>query len=125
MGFCNFHADVDECSMHNHNCSEHALCINTVGGYNCSCEEGYNGDGFHCVGRLLQEFFLFLNFKNSSFSLTVSGHSQFPSMSCIISHLVPLAVVRFCTLCQQGSVHIRHFLVATSGCKRTIALMLN
>ena len=37
--------DIDECD-------EHGICINSAGSYTCSCETGYNGDGFNCTGLL-------------------------------------------------------------------------
>lgn len=37
------HAEVDECKTSNA-CVENA-CINHVGYFNCSCPEGYEGDG--------------------------------------------------------------------------------
>ena len=30
-------------------CSEHALCKNTEGSYQCECKNGFNGDGFKCT----------------------------------------------------------------------------
>ena len=32
-------------------CDENANCTNTDGSYNCSCNHGYNGDGFNCTGN--------------------------------------------------------------------------
>ena len=45
--------DVDECTntdplRASHTCDGNATCSNTVGGFNCSCNEGYIGDGFAC-----------------------------------------------------------------------------
>ncbi|XP_059166967.1 fibulin-5-like [Physella acuta] len=42
--------DIDECQTTTHNCSQ--LCNNTVGGYTCSCHQGYelhNDSRFLCV----------------------------------------------------------------------------
>ena len=33
-----------------HRCQVDATCINTVGGFNCTCNPGYGGDGFNCTG---------------------------------------------------------------------------
>ena len=32
-------------------CDENAKCSNTDGSYNCSCNDGYQGDGFNCTGN--------------------------------------------------------------------------
>ncbi len=40
--------DVNECSEGLDTCTYNATCTNTVGGYNCSCDIGYHGDGFTC-----------------------------------------------------------------------------
>lgn len=32
-------ADINECAVHNGNCSQ--ICVNTVGGYMCECRQGY------------------------------------------------------------------------------------
>ncbi|KAM7478183.1 hypothetical protein LguiA_026396 [Lonicera macranthoides] len=36
-------ADIDECMDPNNLCEK--KCINTPGGYNCSCPDGFFGDG--------------------------------------------------------------------------------
>ena len=48
---CN--VDVDECITGNHDCDVNADCTNTVGGHNCTCREGFGGDGRSCTGRLI------------------------------------------------------------------------
>ncbi|XP_078364734.1 uncharacterized protein LOC144649152 [Oculina patagonica] len=40
--------DIDECITGNHDCHVNANCTNTVGGHNCTCKEGYTGDGRSC-----------------------------------------------------------------------------
>ena len=32
-------------------CDENGNCTNTDGSYNCSCNHGYEGDGFNCTGK--------------------------------------------------------------------------
>ena len=44
--------DIDECFEALDVCSSNAACINIDGGYNCSCDTGYNGDGFLCFSML-------------------------------------------------------------------------
>ncbi|XP_078363993.1 polycystin family receptor for egg jelly-like [Oculina patagonica] len=41
--------DKDECQNGTHNCSMNAQCINTFGSFNCSCLQGYLGDGVQCT----------------------------------------------------------------------------
>lgn len=43
--------DVDECELGTDVCNGNAFCTNNVGLYECSCMEGYTGDGFDCRGR--------------------------------------------------------------------------
>ena len=44
-------ADINECELKTHTCSWYAKCINTEGGFDCECFEGYEGDGFTCKGK--------------------------------------------------------------------------
>ena len=45
--------DIDECSSTNlNNCHGNAECINTIGGFNCTCDPGYSGDGITCSGKV-------------------------------------------------------------------------
>jgi len=41
---------VNECLNGQNNCSTNALCENTQSSYNCTCNDGYDGDGFTCTG---------------------------------------------------------------------------
>ncbi|KAL9974450.1 hypothetical protein ACROYT_G011482 [Oculina patagonica] len=40
--------DIDECITGNHECDVNANCTNTVGGHNCTCKEGFHGNGSSC-----------------------------------------------------------------------------
>ena len=46
--------DIDECLNRSHACDVNANCTNTDGSYNCTCKEGYTGDGQSCQGILDQ-----------------------------------------------------------------------
>ena len=46
--------DIDECRNSSHKCDQYASCVNTVGSHNCSCKEGFTGDGLSCSGKFLQ-----------------------------------------------------------------------
>ena len=41
--------DVDECELGI--CDENATCKNAVGGFNCSCNQGFTGDGLECISK--------------------------------------------------------------------------
>lgn len=42
--------DIDECETNSHHCNPTQVCINTAGGYTCSCTEGYWLIGGQCQG---------------------------------------------------------------------------
>ena len=48
-------SDVNECQEAGnmrHNCSENASCMNLPGSFNCSCNQGYEGDPYvNCTGE--------------------------------------------------------------------------
>ncbi|XP_031552875.1 uncharacterized protein LOC116290032 isoform X2 [Actinia tenebrosa] len=41
--------DVDECTTGQHDCSGNANCTNTIGSFNCTCKDGYVGNGRNCT----------------------------------------------------------------------------
>ena len=43
-------SDIDECTAKSHDCHLSAVCTNTDGSFNCTCKEGYSGDGKSCNG---------------------------------------------------------------------------
>jgi hypothetical protein len=43
--------DIDECNNNTHKCDGNATCTNTMGDYNCTCYDGFSGDGFNCQGK--------------------------------------------------------------------------
>ena len=49
---CYSHSDIDECSSANE-CHQNATCNNTKGSYNCTCKDGFEGDGKNCTGEVL------------------------------------------------------------------------
>ena len=45
--------DTNECEGPDHLCAVNATCMNTRGSYNCTCEPGFEGDGFYnCSGEI-------------------------------------------------------------------------
>ena len=45
--------DIDECTNGKHRCDVNAVCNNTRGSYNCTCKDGFYGDGINCTGNYL------------------------------------------------------------------------
>ena len=44
--------DVNECvRAEAHNCHSNAVCSDTVGSFECVCQDGYNGDGVTCTSK--------------------------------------------------------------------------
>ena len=43
--------DIDECLRQLHNCSENALCTDTIGSFECDCFNGYMGNGVNCTSE--------------------------------------------------------------------------
>ena len=49
---CSILPDFDECASPGDNdCSTNAACTNTPGGFICTCNQGYTGDGVTCMGK--------------------------------------------------------------------------
>ena len=51
--FFSYHfIDLDECTDGTHNCHNiFATCQNRVGSFECSCNDGFSGDGVNCEGK--------------------------------------------------------------------------
>lgn len=45
-------SDIDECNEGIPKCDRSAVCINTDGSFNCTCQTGYTGDGEQCTGTI-------------------------------------------------------------------------
>ena len=43
--------DIDECELGIHTCDSNANCTDTGGTFNCTCIDGFEGDGFQCTGE--------------------------------------------------------------------------
>ena len=69
--FLNFFADIDECYAGNE-CSANALCHNLHGSYNCTCKEGYYGDGKTCTGEACSVFIFSATFVRRVNFVTLS-----------------------------------------------------
>ena len=62
-------ADINECELETYPCHFNANCVDTDGSFNCTCREGFEGNGVNCTGRLtiikkdsIHVWWWFLNF---------------------------------------------------------------
>ena len=44
--------DDDECENGLHDCDINASCTNTDGSFECTCNEGFLGDGKTCISKI-------------------------------------------------------------------------
>ena len=42
--------DINECELETYPCNSNASCTDTEGSFNCTCREGFEGNGFNCTG---------------------------------------------------------------------------
>ena len=53
LNYSQFHlVDINECTSGLHNCHAFATCFNSFGGFSCTCNVGYVGNGTFCQGEL-------------------------------------------------------------------------
>ena len=56
-----FASDIDECMDGTHGCDVNAECNNTKGSYNCTCKDGFHGNGTNCTGNYPELFYMSVN----------------------------------------------------------------
>ena len=63
--------DIDECARNLDNCDRNATCTNTVGDYNCTCNQGYEGSGFEgdCMSKCALDFEAYLHIMGNIYNL--------------------------------------------------------
>ena len=47
------YTDDDECKNGLDNCSVNANCTNTIGSFECTCNDGFGGDGRTCISKMI------------------------------------------------------------------------
>ena len=74
-------SDVDECVTNNHDCDDNAMCINTVGGFHCTCNMGYTGVGTegNCTSKVSA-------FQNLNTSSSYPSTTDEPNISSAVDH---------------------------------------
>ena len=43
--------DIDECARDLNNCHENGSCTDNNGSFECTCGNGYSGDGVNCTSK--------------------------------------------------------------------------
>lgn len=82
----NFFADIDECSEGLDNCSVNAVCENVMGTFQCTCKDGYKGDGVTCSGELKVTLPLLVVKMGWSEPGPEQIHSEMALLGCFGSH---------------------------------------
>ena len=42
---------LNECMLETHNCHEHAICTNSIDSFECTCNDGFSGNGTICEDK--------------------------------------------------------------------------
>ncbi len=89
-------SDINECSSLNGDC--HQVCSNTIGGFDCSCYEGYtiNTDNRTCQGTITAVINLLLHYYslNSLYKFIPLLHAVDPVAMCDASNSCAQSCVR-------------------------------
>ena len=80
--------DIDECRLPDSesmaaNCDPNAFCTNLNGTYNCTCTDGYTGNGSYCEGNIsyLLSFKYKYSLKENYIEFCICGSE---AQSCVI-----------------------------------------
>ena len=76
--------DKDECADKTDNCHSSARCDNIVGFFNCTCLQGFTGDGVTCSG-MDDSLMLFSRGQLCSASLAISSSSVMALIQAFLS----------------------------------------
>ena len=79
-------SDINECAKATHKCSANAVCNNTKGSYNCTCNSGYYGDGWNCQGRVCSWCWVILKLPQSNVTRDFHIHDRQPKLTLGAAH---------------------------------------
>ena len=89
---------INECALNLHNCSDDAFCTDIVGGFTCTCEQGYSGNGVTCTSTqsitLIQDI--------SFFSLTDINECSLNTDNCDANAACADTEGSFTCSCREG-----------------------
>ena len=80
-------SDIDECIDGTHRCDVNAECNNIQGSYNCSCKDGFHGNGTNCTGNYPKLFYMSVNTNIHSNNL-YPDLSYLPVLKCLIKQII-------------------------------------
>ena len=66
-------SDDDECALGTDNCDDDAYCTNTDGSFDCTCNDGYTGDGTSCTGKNYFTVWVLWSKKNLNFENQITN----------------------------------------------------
>ena len=49
--------DIDECALSGSKCHSNATCNNTDGSFQCTCNNGFSGNGTMCTGTKIYKYY--------------------------------------------------------------------
>ena len=77
--------DINECKLNLDLCHLTANCINTMGSYDCDCQNGYNGNGLDCwleCPDCAENAYCTLNATQDAVCLCLPGYEGVPTINC-------------------------------------------
>ena len=97
--------DIDECVLGNDNCHSDASCINLKGSFNCTCKDGYRGNGSYCKGSHYISFFI----NSTPFSTVFS--QQHHNFSSIDQSYIVLNFILLISTTEQDMILYKYLLI--------------
>lgn len=82
-------------------CDSNANCNNTIGSYECICNDGYNGTGFVCSGKL----FKCTDKETLHVSVIFCTYQIMMSALLVLMSVMPLSVLLVLTLTEALNVN--------------------